>query len=224
MSSYREQKNLDEKKLLALFRAYAKAGQYQLLFAHLAEISADTRNSVLQEDPALLFPQPFNDLIDPASARFSVPSELINSIIRQESSFNPEARSPADAFGLMQVIPEIAKATEKSTSLHIAQPEELYKPQINIPIGAAALQSALKRYNGQFILAVASYNASDKAVAGWMRTRFRGDPLQFIEDVPYDETKTYIKLVLRNYLFYMRLNSPTPEFKFPNVFRLSALD
>ncbi|HWU42954.1 MAG TPA: transglycosylase SLT domain-containing protein, partial [Bdellovibrio sp.] len=95
------------------------------------------------------------------------------------------------------------------------EPTDLYKPEINIPIGAWALRSLMKKYDNQYILAVAGYNANDNAIRGWLKTRFRNDPVEFIEEVPYEETRGYIKLTMRNYVFYQRLLNPGTKIKFP---------
>ena len=92
---------------------------------------------------------------------------------------------------------------------------DLYKPEVNIPLGAFELKSLMKKYDNQYILAVAGYNANDSAIRGWLKTRFRNDSVEFIEEVPYEETRTYIKLTMRNYVFYQRLLSPGVSIKFP---------
>jgi soluble lytic murein transglycosylase len=204
-----------EGQSLDLLRAYARAGHYQALFARLYELPSETRKSLLQSNPDLLFPQPWTTLVKTASSKFDVQTELIYSIMRQESSFNPMARSPADAFGLMQLIPEMAKKAEQTAGIQIETHEDLYVPETNIPLGTAFVHDLLEKWRGSFIPTVASYNASEKAIAGWVKSRYRGDALEFIEDVPYEETRNYIKLVMRNFIFYKRLNSGGAPVVFP---------
>jgi len=198
-----------------LLKYYARAGHFYSLFAELSRVSPEARTRVLKSNPGLLFPQPFAQLVGDAGKRFGVLSELMFSIMRQESSFDPFARSPADAFGLMQLIPEAAARVEGVSGIRLSTPEDLYKPDINVVLGAAFLRNLLDQFDERFILTVASYNASERAVRGWMKTRFRGDSLEFIEDVPYEETRGYIKLVLRNFIFYLRLNSGGQPMPFP---------
>lgn len=205
----------NDAQLTDLLQLYAQAGNYIVLFARISELPAAVRQRIVDTRPDLLFPQPWKPLVLDASRKFNVPAELIYSIMRQESSFNPTARSIADAFGLMQLIPEMAKRAGTKTGIEIRAHEDLYRPETNIPLGAAFLRGLFEHWNNQFVLSVASYNASEKAIAGWLRTRFKGDPLEFIEDVPYEETKTYIKLVLRNFVFYSRLNSGGTPIEFP---------
>jgi soluble lytic murein transglycosylase len=114
----------------------------------------------------------------------------------------------------MQIIPETAKAYAKNAKVNLNNFEELYLPEINIPIGLAILEGNIKKF-GQFMPAyVASYNADGGAVKNWLTERYEGDSLAFIESIPYSETQNYVKLVLRNYINYQRLLSKT-EFLFP---------
>lgn len=204
-----------EKTWLAVSSAYARTGSYIPLFSTIGSLQADVKDHLLNNHPDLLFPQAFSDIITEASKKSGVPPEFIFSIIRQESAFNPEARSPVDAFGLMQLLPSIAKQLAKQNSLEFKEDLDLFKPEINIPIGAFELKTLMKKYNNQFILAVSGYNANDGAIRGWMKTRYREDPVEFIEEVPYEETRTYIKLVMRNYVFYQRLLNPEKPTLFP---------
>jgi soluble lytic murein transglycosylase len=204
-----------EAQSLDLLRAYARAGHYQALFTRLYELPAEMRKNLLASHPDLLFPQPWTALVKTASQKFNVQTELIYSIMRQESSFDPLARSPADAFGLMQLIPEMAKKAEQTAGIQIETHEDLYVPETNIPLGTAFVHDLLSKWHGSFIPTVASYNASEKAITGWVKSRYRGDALEFIEDVPYEETRNYIKLVMRNFIFYKRLNSGGEPVAFP---------
>lgn len=206
-----------ENTWLAISSGYARTGLYLPLFAAIGSLQPEVKDRILNNHPDLLFPQVFNDIIATASQKSGVPQEFIFSIIRQESAFNPEARSPVDAFGLMQLLPSIAKQLAKQNSLEFQDDHDLFKPEVNIPLGAFELKTLLKKYNNQFILAVSGYNANDGAIKGWMKTRYREDPVEFIEEVPYEETRTYIKLVMRNYVFYQRLLNPEKTTLFPEA-------
>lgn len=201
--------------LLQYLQLYARAGAYHSLFARMADIAPETRREILDRNPELIFPQPWSQHISASARQFEIPPALIYSIMRQESSFNPRVRSHADAMGLMQLIPVVANETARSIGVDIGEPETLYKPDLNIMLGTAHLRELLKKWHGRFIPSVASYNANEKAVLGWLRTRDRRDPLQFIEDIPYEETRGYVKLVLRNFIFYSRLASNGAPVPFP---------
>ena len=205
----------DEGIWLYYLKGYAKAGLYLPLFQQLGGLPTEMKDMLLKDYPELLFPQKYVDLIVPAAEKFNVKPELMLSIIRQESAFNTYARSSADAMGLMQVMPSVAKEQQGKTGIRISHFEDLYRPEINLPIGASLLADLSKKYRGQFLLTAAAYNANEKAIQSWLKTRLNDDPLEFIEDVPYDETRAYIKLVLRNFVFYTRLRNPDQPQPFP---------
>lgn len=214
-TAYRKQKTQTDEGWTALLRQYAKGGLYGKLYEVLSSLEPDRRKNISEAHPELLFPQPWTDDVKMAALQFNVDEELIYAIMRQESAFDPRARSGADAFGLMQVIPEIAEHTASSKKISYAHMDDLYEPKVNIPIGAAHLRELLDRHKGQFIPAVASYNASEKAISNWIRTRYRGDALEFIEEIPYEETRAYVRLVMRNMIFYRLLKSKSASIEFP---------
>lgn len=209
----------------SLLQLYANSQNYLGLFNQLNQLETTQRRSLLEKNPKLIFPNPYFETVTQAAGRFGISPEFIYSIMRQESSFNPQARSPMDAFGLMQLLPQVAKKSAAANSIDYNNPEDLYSPHINIPIGSAHLRELWDKYNGEVILAVASYNASEKAILGWLKTRFRGDTLEFIEDIPYDETRDYVKLVLRNLVTYQILSAQEDRFNFPEwTLKISGQD
>lgn len=212
----RNQQNQDLDAWVFYLKAFARAGLYNPLFQQIGSLSTDLKTQLLQQNPELLFPRKFLELIQISAEKFGVRPELMLSIIRQESAFDPHARSAADALGLMQVLPSVAKVHESKTGLEIGNFENLYKPEMNIPIGASILADLGKKYRGQFLLTAAAYNANEKAIESWLKTRLNEDPLEFIEDIPYEETRAYVKLVLRNFIFYSRLASPGQKLAFPD--------
>jgi len=205
----------DEDTWLVVMTSYARANLYLPLFAAFNTLPGDVKDKMVQKHPELLFPRDYKDLIVQATQEEKIPPELAFSIIRQESAFNPRARSPVDAFGLMQLLPNLGKELSRNSKVTYKEPEDLFDPEINVPLGAKELKNLLSHYDQQYILAVAAYNANAGAIKGWLKTRFRPDSLEFIEEVPYDETRTYIKLVLRNFVFYKRLNQNEGPVVFP---------
>ncbi len=212
---YNKHKDQNEETWLALFNYYARSGHYLGLYEQLGQLTADRRNKILDEHPELLFPRPYYEDVRAASERFSVHRELIYGIMRQESAFNPRARSHADAFGLMQMLPEVARLKAQDLDVAFAKAEDLYDPYTNIQLGSAFIKDLWDRNSGQFILAVASYNASEGAIQGWLQTRYNGDSLEFIEDIPYEETRGYVRLVMRNFIFYQVMESDGKRVEFP---------
>lgn len=221
--SYKKDKIETDVAWIELLKYYAHAGLFIKLYENLNLISADQRNVILHYNPELLFPRPFEDQVRQAAQELNVEPELIYSIMRQESAFNPKSRSGADAFGLMQVLPELATTLSKKYSIPFERNEDLYDPTLNIRMGAALIREQLEKYHDQFILAVASYNANDHAIQSWVSVRFRGDALEFIEDIPYEETRGYVRLVMRNLIFYRMLASKGPSMAFPQwVLKMTA--
>ena len=100
----RKSKSATDDDWLELFSYYAKSGEYLKLFHQLGRLSGEDRSRFLSSYPELVFPRPYLEDVRRASKRFNVPEELIYAIMRQESAFNRFARSPADAFGLMQLL------------------------------------------------------------------------------------------------------------------------
>jgi len=201
---------------LFVLQNLAEAGLYQPLFAQLGSLSPELKSQILRENPQLIFPRPYLEILQPWSEKMGVEAELALAIMRQESSFDPFARSTADAFGLMQLLPSAAQAQEDLTGIRIENHEDLYRPEINIPLGSALLSRLWKKYQGRLILTAAAYNASETAIANWVHTRMKNDTLEFIEDIPYEETRNYVKLVMRNYVFYKRLSQPQQPMAFPH--------
>jgi soluble lytic murein transglycosylase len=198
-------KSSDRDSWYELLQYYARAGKYLDLFRYIGSVQPQKfRDELVLDHPELYFPRLFVDDVNAASRANNVPAELIYSIMRQESAFDTYARSPADALGLLQILPSVAKNyLDQNETFHA---EDLFDPPTNIRIGGRLLKAQLARYQNNFILAVASYNASEKAVDMWIKMRHREDPIEFIEEIPYEETKGYVKLVMRNFVFYSHLN------------------
>lgn len=215
-AAYRTQKNQTDAGWVQIFQHYAQAGLYMKLYESLSTITAGQRKSIFEHHPDLLFPQPWIDDARTAASQFGIQENLIYAIIRQESAFDVHARSFADAFGVMQLLPEVAEQLSQRYNIPYSNMEDLYDPKTNMLLGAAHLKELFDRQRGHFILAVASYNASENAIDKWMKSRFRGDAQEFIEDIPYEETRAYVRLVIRNLTFYDLLQSKSAQIAFPD--------
>jgi soluble lytic murein transglycosylase len=166
-----------------------------------------SRNAMTEKYINVIFPTPYLKTVETLSNKYSVPKELIYGITRQESAFVPSERSWADAFGLMQMIPEKASELSKKFGIPYHDYNDLYNPEINLEMGTALLKILRERSQYKFAQTVASYNASEAVIKVWEKERFNGNYFEFIEMIPYEETRNYIKLVFRNYITYKRIMS-----------------
>lgn len=148
-----------------------------------------------------LFPTKFLPSIKTADN--TIDPYLILSIIRQESAFNPDAKSHVGARGLMQLMPDTARSLIRFRSL-----SDLNIPETNIKAGVKYFKKLLTRFDGNLVYALSSYNAGPTKVSRWIKNRFKHqDPIHLIEEIPYNETQMYVKLIYRNLFFYNLLNN-----------------
>jgi soluble lytic murein transglycosylase len=151
------------------------------------------------------FPLAYWEAIQEKARERGLDPYLILALIRQESLFDPRARSPAAALGLMQLIPSTATRIAKQSGLPAPAHEKLFDPEINLTLGAQYLKSLLDRYSNNWHKALAAYNAGESAVDRWQQEIETDDMEEFVERIPYAETRQYVKLVLRNHRVYKRL-------------------
>ena len=152
-----------------------------------------------------LYPLPFAETIMTESKQRNLNPLLVSAVIRQESRFEPDVQSTAGAVGLMQVMPSTgAWAAEKLSLKKYA----LEKPEDNIKLGTWFLAQTHQAHQNNSLLAVASYNAGQGNTAKWFPERVVTDPDEFVETIPFDETKDYVKQVFGNYWNYLRLYDP----------------
>lgn len=158
----------------------------------------------------LSFPLAFPREMERAGAA-GIDPLLVLSVIRQESGFSRTARSPRGAVGLMQLLPGTARKLVSYLDLSV-DPELLTDPATNVVLGAAYLSALLDRFGGNEALAVAAYNAGPEAVVRWLEDPLRsGLSLdEWVEAIPWRETRGYVKTVLSNYATYRALASKPP--------------
>ncbi len=153
----------------------------------------------------LIFPQPYwNDLVAD-SQKNGLDPYLVASLIRQESEFNAGAMSPARAMGLMQLLPSVGKENAKKEGIKKFNPAELLNPSVNLELGTRNLRQVLDRFGGQPEYALAAYNAGDVPVRQWMAAGDFKDLPEFVESIPYTETREYVQAILRNREMYRTL-------------------
>lgn len=142
--------------------------------------------------------------------RPEVEPPLMHAIIRKESDFNSWAVSPAGARGLMQVMPFVAAKICKEQGINFNEDKLCTDPHLNVRLGCRQLQKMVNYYDNDLMLAVASYNSGSKPVDTWIE--LMGDPRQghidhltFLEEIPYKETRDYVRRVLENRRVYQKL-------------------
>ncbi|MES4785483.1 MAG: hypothetical protein C4294_06325, partial [Nitrospiraceae bacterium] len=140
-----------------------------------------------------------------AHAGVSVDPFLAAAIIREESQYDIQALSRVGAIGLMQVMPTTAQAMAKKIGASDVMREDLFDQETNIRFGVKYLEQLLQQFSGNIIHAVAAYNAGPQVVSSWIQKYGEKEPDEFVELIPYRETRQYVKRVLRSYREYSRL-------------------
>jgi soluble lytic murein transglycosylase len=130
---------------------------------------------------------------------------LVASLIRQESEFNALALSRANAVGLMQLLPKTGKTVAKQVKLKGYSAPQLYTPAVNLELGTRYFKDMVDKYNGQFEYALAAYNAGTDRVGDWLGQGHYRDPQEFVESIPFTETREYVQAILRNASVYRQL-------------------
>jgi soluble lytic murein transglycosylase len=152
-----------------------------------------------------LFPMPYRpELVADAQAHNLDPN-LVAGLIRQESEFNPDAVSPANADGLMQVRPGTGAEFAHAAGIRSFTSRMLFQPEVNLKIGTAIFRSMLDKNGGSMEQTLAAYNAGPNRVAEWLTWNTYREPAEFIESIPFTETRDYVQAVIRNAEMYRRL-------------------
>ena len=152
---------------------------------------------------AVIFPIAYWDLIQQYAAQHDLDPYLMVALVAQESTFVPEIRSFANAYGLMQLLPSTARQQARRLKLTYST-QLLTTPEANIRMGMSYFADKMKEF-GDAHLALASYNAGERAVRGWIAERPGVPRDEFIDDIPYPETQNYVKRILGTADDYRRL-------------------
>lgn len=155
----------------------------------------------------LLYPVPYGDLVDEAAEFNRISPWLILSIMRAESLFQPQVVSSVGARGLMQIMPTSGARIAEFLEYPEFEPAHLDQPEVSIAFGAWYLARLLKYYSGNLLLAIAAYNAGPEAIDRWLKRNPGMSLDEFLEDIPFDQTRKYVSTVLTNMETYSRLYS-----------------
>ncbi|RZA13633.1 MAG: hypothetical protein EOP10_29410, partial [Proteobacteria bacterium] len=164
----------------------------------------------------ILFPRSYANFVDHYAKKLGVDPHFANAIIRQESVFNPKAQSPVGARGLMQMMPATARMEARSAESPyvdadkrglvagaLSDERNLSDPETNVMLGVHHVNRLLQKYKHP-VFVLTSYNANPRATERWLANIDSSDLILFIERIPYKETRSYVKLVMRNYFYYKR--------------------
>jgi soluble lytic murein transglycosylase len=146
----------------------------------------------------ILFPEPWWDTIETESAKNNLDPYMVASLIRQESEFDPSAISHANAYGLMQLLPSVGKKMAHEEGISGFQTFQLLDPNMNIRLGTRYFRQMLDRFGGVQEYALAAYNAGDNRVADWEAAGPYSGIDEFVESIPFTETREYVQAILRN--------------------------
>jgi soluble lytic murein transglycosylase len=146
----------------------------------------------------ILFPEPWWDAIKTESAKNNLDPYMVASLIRQESEFDPSVVSYANAWGLMQLLPTVGKTMAKEEGISHFQTFQLLDPETNIRLGTRYLRQMMERFGGVQEYALAAYNAGDSRVVDWEAAGPYHGMDEFVESIPFTQTREYVEAILRN--------------------------
>ncbi len=146
----------------------------------------------------ILFPEAWWDTIEAESARNHLDPYLVASLIRQESEFDASAVSYANAYGLMQLLPSTGRTMAREEGMTHFQTFQLLDPATNIRLGTRYLRQMLDRFGGVQEYALAAYNAGDNRVVDWQAAGPYSGIDEFVESIPFTQTREYVEAILRN--------------------------
>lgn len=178
------------------------AGNYLATFKYLYEALEKREVQFNRSLLEVLYPRPYLEVLAKALKGDSLDPIVVLALIRQESVFNPLARSQVGARGLMQLMPRTARRFKKTL-----REDHLSNPLLNIELGTKYFKNLLKRYDGNLVYVLAAYNAGEARVERWKGLYFDSEEtiLKNIEAIPFLETRNYVKLIFRNIFFYKLL-------------------
>lgn len=194
-----------EMATLMIANCLSANGQYLLSFSIIQNNMGSDRVSFNKNILNSLFPSPYFDQI--REFKGEVDPILVLSLIRQESGFNPRARSRVGARGLMQLMPATARQIQRKVAAG-----QLDHPETNLKIGIQYFKKLFSKYSGNLVFTLAAYNAGERNLQRWATNIFRSESLlHTIESIPYNETRKYVKLIFRNIFFYRFLQTASIE-------------
>jgi len=196
-------------EMLEIARIYSSGGEYyralQALKRAISGYFAFDVNALPAEYWHGLFPRPYWDALRHYSDENGLDPYLVAALIRQESEFNPEAISHANAYGLMQLLPRTGKGEARKEGLQHYTTDSLLNPTTNIELGTHYFRQMVDHFGGQIEYALAAYNAGEERVEDWRASGTYRDIDEFVESIPFTETREYVQAIVRNAEVYKRV-------------------
>ena len=149
-----------------------------------------------QDDLELRFPVTYRGIVESASNRRGLSPATVYAFIRQESAFMSDARSPAGALGLMQIMPRTGRMLMRSIGRKLRSRNQLLVPDLNVDLGTRYIRSLLAKMGGNFVLAAASYNAGPHRARSWLPEEAEVEADAWIDNIPFTETRRYVRRLL----------------------------
>ncbi len=196
---------------LAEAQIYSSYGETSLALRALKRALPNSASASLQAIPLvywkILFPEAWWETIQSESAKNHLDPFLVASLIRQESEFNPMAISGANAYGLMQLLPSVGRKMAREENMEHFETFQLLNPEVNIRLGTRYLKQMLDRFGGVEAYALAAYNAGDTRVVDWQAAGPYQGLDEFVESIPFTETREYVQAILRNKEMYQAIDA-----------------
>ena len=161
-------------------------------------------------DYRLLYPRPYAAEVAAAVKLTDVEPDLLYGVLRQESLFRSDAASSAGALGVAQLTHTTARATARRWALPVPQRSDLFDPTVSITLGAARVAELLEQFDGQVPVALGAYNAGEGAAARWLPPHAIDSDV-WIENIPFNETRAYVRRVLWHSLVFRWLDTGRPQ-------------
>jgi soluble lytic murein transglycosylase len=196
---------------LAEARIYTSFGDYFRALRSMKRALPSAATAPIKSIPLpywrILFPEPWWPTIKEYSAKNNLDPYLVASLIRQESEYNPAAVSRANAIGLMQLLPSVGRQMAREEGLQGFDPHQLLDPVTNIRLGTRYLRQSLDHFGGTTEYALAAYNAGGNRVEDWQSAGPYSGMDEFVESIPFTETREYVEAILRNIETYKAIDA-----------------
>lgn len=203
--------NEDQPHVIALELAVEASHQdaYPQALRYLKRYASDYLYYPLDSAPAdfwrLAFPLPYRAEFERSARQHNLDPFLLVALARQESEFDPRAVSPSNARGLTQVLPGTGRELSRKLQIKPFSTARLFQPAVNLQLGAYYLRSIADSFEGRWEATLAGYNAGPARVKSWLTWAEFREPAEFVESIPFRETRNYVQIVLRNADLYRRI-------------------